>query len=383
MKGKPIRLDDDDSGNLTTGKLPSNRPFACDVLNFPERLLVTTDEIAVAIESLGIEMDVSSIMKKWDTDLSGTLDRAEFISMMLEILDPASGKSYRCVQGHTSATEFNTDFTDQIPKWEIVWTAKEDETLNMLVEVSGTADWSSIAKHFPDRTDEQCRQHWSKELDPEVNKDCMCCGAGDGTSSQHIWKPEVEYTEGCVVKYGGGAVTEFEANHFCPLNFYGLDFDWLPWGHRTCALGRAQIDLGGTSGFGGFPFLDRYLQDEGSVEIEVPRMRWMLLNQNPANLGKFNSYLAESLLLYTTIYGQLSLSAYQLASQHPRTIGSASAIVWLSGRLAYLFSRARASVHVHATGVPPPSLTAPHKASFPVELKKANSLVAEFLSIKG
>ena len=132
-----------------------------------------------AIALLGIEMDAGSIMKTWDTDGSGSLERAEFFSMMLEILDPKS----------------------------------------------------------------------------------------------HISK--------------------FSAQEYCPMNFYGIDFDWLPWGQRTTALSRVQCDLRGKSGFGGLPLL----ADEKSVELEVPRARWLMLNQNPASMAKFNSYLAEALTL--------------------------------------------------------------------------------------
>jgi len=55
------------------------------------------------------------------------------------------GKSYICIKNHTASAEFNTDFTDAIPKWEIV---------------------------------------------------------SDGTSWKGLWEPEVEYAPGDVVKYG-------------------------------------------------------------------------------------------------------------------------------------------------------------------------------------
>lgn len=71
--------------------------------------------------------------------------------------------------------------------------------------------------------------------------------------------------------------------------------DWLPWGQRITQLSRVQCDLQGKTGFGGLPML----VDHQSVEIEVPRMRWLMLNQNPASMSKFNSYLAEALTLYS------------------------------------------------------------------------------------
>lgn len=72
-----------------------------------------------------------------------------------------------------------------------------------------------------------------------------------------------------------------------------------------------------------------------------------------------------------------------LAHQEPRTIGCVVALVWLAGRLAYLFVRARANVHIHATGVPAASMMKQHKSSFPVDLTYSNPLIGEFLQVKG
>lgn len=80
-----------------------------------------------------------------------------------------------------------------------------------------------------------------------------------------------------------------------------------------------------------------------------------------------------------TIISQLRVLAYE----EPRTIGCVVALVWLAGRLTYLFVRARASVHIHATGVPAASMTQPPKSSFPVDLTYSNPLIGEFLQVKG
>jgi len=85
------------------------------------------------------------------------------------------GKSYICVKNHTSSTEFNTDFTDVIPKWEIV---------------------------------------------------------SDGTSWQGDWEPEVEYAPGDVVKYGAN-VYICENGHvsatFDSPTFLGLEENLADW----------------------------------------------------------------------------------------------------------------------------------------------------------
>ena len=85
------------------------------------------------------------------------------------------GKSYICIKNHTSAAEFNTDFTDAIPKWEIV---------------------------------------------------------SDGTSWKADWAPEIEYAPGDVVKYGANvyiAETGHTSATFVSPTFLGLESDLEKW----------------------------------------------------------------------------------------------------------------------------------------------------------
>jgi hypothetical protein len=35
----------------------------------------------------------------------------------------------------------------------------------------GTQDWKVIANYFPGRTADQCKNHWSVVLDPNVNRE--------------------------------------------------------------------------------------------------------------------------------------------------------------------------------------------------------------------
>jgi len=85
------------------------------------------------------------------------------------------GKSYICIKNHTASTEFNTDFTDVIPKWNIV---------------------------------------------------------SDGTSWKADWEPEVEYAPGDVVKYGANvyiAETGHTSATFSAPNYLGLEADLEKW----------------------------------------------------------------------------------------------------------------------------------------------------------
>jgi hypothetical protein len=85
------------------------------------------------------------------------------------------GKSYICIQNHTSNTEFNTDFESDIPKWDIV---------------------------------------------------------SDGTSWKADWAPEVEYAPGDVVKYGAN-VYICENGHtsatFVAPDYLGLEANLDDW----------------------------------------------------------------------------------------------------------------------------------------------------------
>ena len=85
------------------------------------------------------------------------------------------GKSYICIKNHTASTEFNTDFTNEIPKWNIV---------------------------------------------------------SDGTSWKAEWDPEVEYAPGDVVKYGANvyiAETGHTSATFAAPDYLGLEADLEKW----------------------------------------------------------------------------------------------------------------------------------------------------------
>ena len=49
------------------------------------------------------------------------------------------------------------------------WTKEEDKKLNQLIETRGER-WEFIAAQYPDRTDVQCQQRWSKVLNPDIKK---------------------------------------------------------------------------------------------------------------------------------------------------------------------------------------------------------------------
>ena len=101
------------------------------------------------------------------------------------------GKSYICIKNHTASVEFNTDYTNAIPKWDIV---------------------------------------------------------SDGTSWKADWAPEIEYAPGDVVKYGAN-VYICETGHisatFESPTFLGLENDLSKWtGFATSFDWRSAWTIG-------------------------------------------------------------------------------------------------------------------------------------------
>ncbi|EAX89130.1 Myb-like DNA-binding domain containing protein [Trichomonas vaginalis G3] len=51
------------------------------------------------------------------------------------------------------------------------WTAEEDEILKSRIEKFGTGNWSLIAQELQGRTGKQCRERWTNQLNPNLNRD--------------------------------------------------------------------------------------------------------------------------------------------------------------------------------------------------------------------
>jgi hypothetical protein len=51
------------------------------------------------------------------------------------------------------------------------WTNIEDQALTACIQKFGTSNWSVIASALPGRTGKQCRERWTNQLDPNLNRD--------------------------------------------------------------------------------------------------------------------------------------------------------------------------------------------------------------------
>eukprot|EP01050_Picozoa_sp_SAG11_P032992 SAG11_NODE_10987_length_791_cov_1.076590_1_plen_191_part_01 len=90
---------------------------------------------------------------------------------------------------------------------------------------------------------------------------------------------------------------DYEGKVFCPLNTFGLDFDFIPWGTRKTIFGGNKIDVSSTEGFCGMPGAS----DISNTSLETEKSRWLHMEGNPAPTWKLNAYLAESLVIYTLL----------------------------------------------------------------------------------
>jgi hypothetical protein len=155
------------------------------------------------------------------------------------------GKSYICVRNHTSSTEFNTDFTNELQKWDIV---------------------------------------------------------SDGTSWRGDWESEVEYNPGDVVKYGA-LVYICEEGHtsatFESPNFLGLEEDldkWTPFAtsfdFRSDWLTGTRYKINDLVRYGGFTYLCNTAHISAATAalgLEEDQSKWSLFSDGLIYLGEWNT----------------------------------------------------------------------------------------------
>lgn len=126
----------------------------------------------------------------------------------------------------------------------------------------------------------------------------------------------------------------FTAQHWCPMEFYGLGFDWLPFGQQSSAWTPAHWCKEARTGPLNAPGMHSEgstvnrlhspltlvgvctekergcqqisdsathcagMHDTSKLSVEIPRLRWLLMEQNPADFSKLNSILAEALAVF-------------------------------------------------------------------------------------
>jgi len=155
------------------------------------------------------------------------------------------GKSYICIQNHTSSAEFNTDFESAIPKWDIV---------------------------------------------------------SDGTSWKGDWEPEVEYAPGDVVKYGAN-VFICETGHtsatYAAPDYLGLEeniddwtefatsFDWKSdWSNST------RYKINDLVRYGGYVYVCNTAHVSAATDnagLEADQSKWTLFSDGLVYTGEWTT----------------------------------------------------------------------------------------------
>ena len=155
------------------------------------------------------------------------------------------GKSYICIKNHTSSSDFQTDFTDAIPKWDIV---------------------------------------------------------SDGTSWQGDWQPEFTYAPGDVVKYGS-LVYIAETGHtsatFAAPDYLGLEADldkWTPFATSFDWKGDWTIDtrfkINDLVKYGGYVYLCNTAHVSAAtvtLGLEADQAKWTLFTEGLNYLGEWQT----------------------------------------------------------------------------------------------
>lgn len=185
------------------------------------------------------EFKLGRIRFVWQGDW--TADRAYVADDVVSF----GGKSYICIQNHTSSSEFNTDFESGIPKWDIV---------------------------------------------------------SDGTSWKGDWEPEVEYAPGDVVKYGanvficetGHTSATYEAPDYLGLEAniddwteFATSFDWKgDWSNAT------RYKLNDLVRYGGYVYLCNTAHVSAAtvaLGLEADQAKWTLFSDGLVYTGEWTT----------------------------------------------------------------------------------------------
>jgi hypothetical protein len=162
---------------------------------------------------------------------------------------------------------------------------------------------------------------------------------------------------------------EYTGASWCPLSFFSLDFDFLPWGKRHTEFKAAAIEVKAQEGL--FGALSGANQNNTSMETE--KTRWLHMEGNPTPAWKLNAYLAEALAVFT-------LSTGMGGNVHACIVGAGGFFIF---RVLYFMLRRRGMGQLYAFGNPPPTGRTDGQGRFAVPLNMMKATIDAFLHLKG
>ena len=90
-------------------------------------------------------------------------------------MTPPNLPLFTATDSHYHHTAFSPQATTHIPQQPTFkkskWTPEEDKQLIESVKKNGMTNWTLVADSVPGRTGKQCRERWTNQLCPELNKE--------------------------------------------------------------------------------------------------------------------------------------------------------------------------------------------------------------------
>jgi Ca2+-binding EF-hand superfamily protein len=220
----------------------------------------------------------------------------------------------------------------------------------------------------------------------------------------------LEFTRLCFEYIRNGrSPSTFKAPNWCPINFHGLELDFLAWGDQTTAVTAEEISTRNHEGWRG----RAKTSDSSHSSIEMAKTRWMHVMGNAVPLSKINNYIIEMVLIFTLLkthkwfvnpinklFGStppppppaqaaaLSDALQQESSAAETTAAEIAALSIAScvflARIAFLFVRKRGIATVYCWGKPSTVRRGQiPKCQFPVPIDKIETVSQAFLKSKG
>jgi Ca2+-binding EF-hand superfamily protein len=353
---------------------------------------LSEDELRTVIPKLGVTMSVEDIMTRYG-DKTGNLGRAQFFDVMNALLDPSfslgDAQKENFVQKFKQFDSSNQGFISF------------DQCKEALKELSAEQlqEWGSqkhkLKKAKPPLWDDASAASKIKleELVTSLDSD------GDGVINLAEFLMIIAHE---LKEYND---KQYAAIDFCPYTMQSINLDFVPWGAKTSVWTAHDMTIAGQAGLAG----NKYLSDKERVSIEVPKLRWMKMEQNVGIFNSFYGMITEAFVIYGLVLGLRVLeknnkqrwkflvdcdetegsphstsfeSPIKLCASNGQIAGTIMAI-YLLLRLTYQLCRNRATVKVHAVGVPMATMSNPDKSALPVSREMANPLTREFLLRKG
>jgi hypothetical protein len=89
-------------------------------------------------------------------------------------LDLSAASAQDLPRSHSTLLRDFNDPSDSLirsPVKKMRWTADEDRCLEAMVGHHGTTNWAIIATSLPGRSGKQCRERWTNQLNPALNRE--------------------------------------------------------------------------------------------------------------------------------------------------------------------------------------------------------------------